>query len=150
MSKRVLFLLVAFSLALAVAAGANGNLVASLKGRSEVPSVDTTAQGQAIFKLRGSGLSYKLIVANIKDVVAAHIHCAPEGLNGPVGVTLHAGSPVSKSGILAKGPILAPNGGNACGWVDVNDIIDALLTGDTYVNVHTLANLSGEIRGQIK
>ena len=150
MSRKVLFLLVAMSFALTVAAGANGNVVASLKGRNEVPPVDSDAQGQAVVKIRGARLSYKLIVANIRDVVAAHIHCAPEDANGPVGVTLYLGAPVSTSGILAQGPILAPDGANGCGWVDVGDVIDAVLSGDTYVNVHTLGTLSGEIRGQIK
>ena len=151
MSRKVLFLLVAMSFALTVAASANGNVVANLKGRNEVPPFDSDAQGQAVFKIRGAKLSYKLIVANIENVVAAHIHCAPKGVNGPVGVTLFSGSPVSKSGILAQGPILAPaSPDNSCGWEDVEDVIEALLGGDTYVNVHTLASLSGEIRGQIK
>lgn len=34
---------------------------------------------QAIFKVCGSTLEYKLIVANLENVVAAHIHCAPGG-----------------------------------------------------------------------
>ncbi len=50
---------------------------------------------------------------------------------------------------LAQGPILAPDPNNGCGWRDVIDIIDALESGDTYVNVHTLQSLPGEIRGQV-
>lgn len=129
---------------------AQGNFVGHLSGDQEVPVVETKAQGQAIFKLRGGSLSHKLIVANIKDIVAAHLHCAPAGANGPVGVTLFAGSPVTTTGTLSEGPILAPDSGNACGWVDLDDVIDALITGDTYVNVHTLEHLPGEIRGQIR
>ena len=60
------------------------------------------------------------------------------------------GAPVSANGILAQGPIAAPDAANGCGWADLNDVIAALDSGDTYVNVHTLAILSGEIRGQIK
>ena len=135
----------------AASAGGNGNsFVASLKGRNEVSAVETNAQGTAHFKVRDGELSYKLIVANIDNVVAAHIHCAPADANGPVGVTLFLGAPVSTNGILAQGPILAPDALNGCGWVDLDDVLDALGDGDTYVNVHTLANLSGEIRGQIK
>jgi hypothetical protein len=54
------------------------------------------------------------------------------------------------SGTLAQGPILAPDTNNACGWLDLADVIDALDSGDTYVNVHTLQNLPGEIRGQVQ
>jgi len=126
------------------------NHVAPLSGQEEVPPVDTKAQGQAISKLRGGTLDYKLIVANIQDVVAAHIHCAPAGSNGSVGVTLFAGVPTTINGILTQGPILAPDSENGCGWANIGDVIDAIQSGDTYVNVHTLANLAGEIRGQIR
>ena len=126
------------------------NLTAHLDGAEEVPPFETLAQGQAVFKVRAGTLSYKLIVANIPNVAASHIHCAPSGANGPVGVTLFAGAPTTVNGILTQGPILAPDGGNACGWVDVDDIIDALESGGTYVNVHSLQNLAGEIRGQVQ
>lgn len=130
------------------------NFRAHLSGGEEVPSVDTTATGQAVFQFdeSGSSLRFKLIVANIENVVASHIHCGPAGLNGPVGVTLFSG-PTSGSrvnGILSQGTITAPNPGNACGWADLGDVASALASGDTYVNVHTLPGVpSGEIRGQI-
>ena len=129
---------------------AQGNHVTHCKGQNEVPPVETQGQCQAIFNVMSDGLSYKLIVANLENVVAAHIHCAPEGLNGSVGVTLFQGSPVSVAGILAQGPILAPNAGNGCGWIDLDDVLDAIATGDTYVNIHTLQSLPGEVRGQIR
>ena len=97
-----LTLAVSFSLGHAALAGGGGNFVAHLNGANEMPPFDTQAQGQFIAQHRGGDLSYKLIVANLQNVVAAHIHCAPEGVNGPVGVTLFAGSPVTISGILAS------------------------------------------------
>lgn len=127
------------------------NFRAHLSGDEEVPPVDTDAQGQAIFRLDRSGteLTYKLIVANIEDVVAAHIHCAPAGENGPVGVTLFSGGPTSDDGVLARGTIRAPDDGNGCGWGTLDEVIAAMRSGETYVNVHTLANPPGEIRGQV-
>ena len=98
----------------------------------------------------GTGLRLKVIDANIEDVVASHIHCAPVGQNGPVGVTLFSGGPATVNGILAQGTIMDPNAGNGCGWADLADAVSALQSGNTYVNVHTLPNLGGEIRGQIK
>lgn len=133
-----------------LAENGNGNLTASLKGRNEVPANDSKAAGEAIFKLRGDSLSYKLIVANIENVVASHIHCGAEGVNGPVGVTLFSGAATSKSGVLAQGAIAGPDVGNACGWETLGDVIAAMHSGDTYVNVHTNPGIpSGEIRGQI-
>ncbi len=151
----VLLMVVALAMVMLVpAASAGGNdnsFVASLKGRSEAPPVDTNGQGTAHIRVdRDGDVSYKLIVANLSNVVAAHIHCAPVGVNGPVGVTLFAGAPVTANGVLAQGEILVPDSGNGCGWVDLDDVIDALASGDTYVNVHTLSSLPGEIRGQLK
>ncbi|HEX6304700.1 MAG TPA: PQQ-dependent sugar dehydrogenase [Anaerolineales bacterium] len=128
------------------------NFGAHLSGDEEVPPVDTQAQGQATFKVSEdeSEMSFKLNVANIEDVVAAHIHCAPAGVNGPVGVTLFSGGPVSPDGTLAEGTITSPDPGNGCGWTSLEAVLSAISSGNAYVNVHTLANPAGEIRGQIQ
>jgi CHRD domain len=62
------------------------NFVAHLSGDEEVLPRDTLAQGQAIFHLSkdGTSLAYMLIVANIENVVQAHIHVGAPGVNGPV------------------------------------------------------------------
>ncbi|MEW6403930.1 MAG: CHRD domain-containing protein [Chloroflexota bacterium] len=99
----------------------------------------------------------------MENVVAAHIHCGAAGVNGPVGVTLFMGTPGSGpvNGLLARGAITAPDPGNACGWVTLADVLAAISTGNTYVNVHTNDGVDpantgpgdfpgGEIRGQIE
>ncbi len=136
---------------LAAGRGHGRNFRAHLSGDNEVPPVDTDAQGQATFQLNNSGdaLRFKLIVANIDDVVAAHIHCAAVGANGPVGVTLFSGGPTSENGILSAGTIVEPDDGNGCEWGTLADVVGAIRNGEAYVNVHTLANPPGEIRGQI-
>ena len=146
------------------AAGTNRNFVAHLSGDEEVPARDTQAQGQAIFHLSkdGTALSYKLIVANIENVVAAHIHCGAVGVNGPVGVTLFTAGPGGGrvDGVLAEGSVTASDPGNSCGWTDLDSVVAAMRSGDTYVNVHTNDGVpptntgpgdfpGGEIRGQI-
>lgn len=148
----VTLLVLALALAVPAAAGSERNFRAHLAGRNEVPPVDTLAQGQAIIQFSddASSLSYKLIVANIEDVVAAHIHCAPEGVNGPVGVTLHTGLVAGRfNGVLAEATVMEPDAGNACGWSDLGEVRAAIQGGNAYVNVHTLANPPGEIRGQV-
>jgi hypothetical protein len=142
-------------LAFAAPANANDKFRAHLSDGENVPAFDspTNAQGQVLVKIgRDGGLHYKLIVANLQNAFAAHIHCGPVGVAGPIGVTLFATLPsgaVSVNGILAQGPILAPDAENACGWTDIDDVLDALDSGDTYVNVHTLQSFPGEIRGQL-
>ncbi len=136
---------------------------AVLSGRDEVPARDTRARGVAILRLNAEGteLGFRLVVANIENVFAAHIHCGVAGVSGPIGVTLFMGAPGGgrTSGVLAAGTVTAPDPGNACGWTDLDDVLTALESGDTYVNVHTNDGVAppdtgpgdfpgGEIRGQ--
>jgi hypothetical protein len=139
-------------LRLASGRGAVGKFTAHLSGDGEVPPVETQAQGQANFSLDGDSgaLDFRLIVANIDDVVAAHIHCGAAGAIGPVGITLFAGGPTSANGILAGGTVATPDAGNDCGWTSLNDAAAAMRNGLAYANVHTLAHPAGEIRGEIR
>ncbi|HEX5881691.1 MAG TPA: CHRD domain-containing protein [Actinomycetota bacterium] len=151
-------------LAVAPAAVAGDNFVATLSGGQEVPARDTHAVGVATFKLSadGTALTFKLNVANLDNVVAAHIHCGGVGVNGPVGVTLFMGAPGGGrvDGTLAEGTITAPDAGNLCGWADLAAVLAAMGSGNTYVNVHTNDGVDppntgpgdfpgGEIRGQV-
>ncbi len=124
---------------------------APLSGAEEVPPVETLARGVATFKFDRdlTELSYKLIVANIEDVMVAHIHFGPAGENGPAGVFLFANGPVTVNGVLAEGTITADDliGGV---WADLAELESDMRAGLTYVNVHTLENPPGEIRGQIR
>jgi CHRD domain-containing protein len=144
---------------------ASQNFAVPLSGGNEVPARDTNARGVATFKLSedGTALSYKLNVANIENVFAAHIHCGALGVNGPVGVTLFMGAPGGgrTDGTLAEGTITVPDPGNGCGWTNLAAVLAAMNSGSTYVNVHTNdgappANTGpgdfpgGEIRGQVK
>jgi CHRD domain len=139
------------------------NFRTHLTGAQERPDPrETQAQGQAIFKVTEEGLEFRVNVANIDNVFAAHIHCGDATVAGPVGVTLFMGSPASgpTNGTLAEGTITAPDPGNACGWADLDAVLAAIESGNTYVNVHTNDNVAppntgpgdfpgGEIRGQI-
>jgi CHRD domain len=163
--RRTILLIAMLVLALAPAAVAGDNFVAPLSGDEEVPARDTQAVGVATFKLSddGAALEFKLNVANIENVVAAHIHCGAVGVNGPVGVTLFGAAPAggSVNGTLAAGTITAPDPGTACGWTDLAAVLAAIESGATYVNVHTNDGVAppntgpgdfpgGEIRGQIR
>ncbi|MCM4161824.1 CHRD domain-containing protein [Antarcticibacterium flavum] len=122
---------------------------AHLTGEQEVPNpVDTEATGQTIFKLSkdGSSLSYKLIVANIEMVAAAHIHIGARGTNGGVAVTLYNQPTEGRtSGVLAEGVITDDM---VTGYT-LAELVDIMLAEGAYVNVHTSQNPGGEIRGQI-
>ena len=145
--------LLVLSIAL-VGPAAAGNFVTHLSQEENVPPATfSLAEGQFILHESQSGdLSFRLILANIENVLAAHIHCAPVGAAEAVGVTLHpfTGAAIDVNGTLAQGPISEPDSGNGCGWADNFDLIDAILSGNAYVNVHTAQNPPGEIRGQLR
>lgn len=131
-------------------AGMNRNFVAPLSGGEEVPPVQTLSRGNAVFRLSkdGTELSFKLIVANIEDVFAAHIHDGGPGVNGPVIVGLYTGGQIEGrfSGILAQGVISEESLGEEA----FASLLEKIMTGNAYVNVHTIENPGGEIRGQIR
>jgi hypothetical protein len=160
----LLALVLAATLLPAGQALAQKNFQAHLTGEAERPVPrETQAQGQAIFQVNGDdSISFRLLVANIDNVFAAHIHCGGSEVAGPVGVTLFSGSPGSGrvSGTLSEGTITAPDPGNACGWADLGAVIAAMEAGTAYVNVHTNDGVAppntgpgdfpgGEIRGQL-
>lgn len=159
--SRILVLFLAFLLVLATAglaaASSQRNFRAHLSGDQEVPPVETLAQGQALFQLNqaGDAIHYKLIVANIEDVRMSHIHLAPAGSNGGVVAWLYPEGPPPvvipgrTDGVLAEGTITAADLVGALEGGSIADLVDEMMAGNTYVNVHTLAVASGEIRGQI-
>ena len=149
--RRILPMLFAILLvpAIAGAAPAGQTFSASLSGGEEVPANDSDAAGETIFHVSkdGTSVSYKLIVANLDNVIQSHIHCGEAGVNGPVRVFLFG--PVTpegtSNGILAQGSF--DPAGITC--PDGTPLLEAMRAGDTYVNVHTSQFPGGEIRGQI-
>lgn len=126
--------------------------VASCSGDEEVPPVETDARATAVFRLGrgGSALEYKLTVANIEDVVAAHIHYEVAGENGPVVVGLFSGSTSGRTqGVLASGTITEADLTGPFTDRSFDELLDAIRAGRTYVNVHTVAHPAGEVRGQV-
>ncbi|MCC6454605.1 MAG: CHRD domain-containing protein [Caldilineaceae bacterium] len=152
----VLFVL--FAVATTTAASSVKNFRTQLSGGEEVPAVVTNAHGKVQFKLTddGSALQFRLVVANIVDVTAAHIHLAPAGVNGGIVVWLYPLNgppgvliPGPSNGVLAEGTITAANLTGDLTGATLDDLIAAIVSGNTYVNVHTSANPGGEIRGQL-
>ncbi|GAA2043448.1 CHRD domain-containing protein [Agromyces tropicus] len=159
-------LAVAASLApVAAQAGEDTTFTAPLSASQEVPANASLARGQAVFRLSadGSELDYRLIVANLENPIASHIHLAPAGVNGPIVVFLYG--PVAPgagptSGVLATGTITADDLRGALAGEPLSALVDEIRAGNAYVNVHTFDGVdpitglpgdipSGEIRGQI-
>ncbi len=131
------------------------NYRAHLNAEGEVADVDSQAQGQAIYQFNEdfTALSFKLNIANIEDVIGAHIHLAPEGVNGPIVLPLF-GNPfvpdpgVTVNGTLVEGTLTAANLTGPLAGMTLWELAAAMEAGNTYTNVHTVSYRPGEIRGQ--
>jgi hypothetical protein len=46
--------------------------------------------------------------------------------------------------------ITAPDATTTCDFADLDDLVAAMRSGDTDVNLHTVASQTGDFRGQLK
>ncbi len=159
MKRKAGFVMIALAAMVAVTACEDDNgteeieFVTNLTGDNERPSpVDTDATGTArVVDDGGLSMSYRVTVANIENVTAAHIHVGSTAVAGPIVVNLNPNTNVT-TGVLAEGEfdagdIMPLAAGQSPITMDSLRVL--LRTGQTYVNVHTQANQAGEIRGQL-
>jgi hypothetical protein len=119
----------------------NGNFQVLLNEAEEVGASAVNALGAAAFQLNlypAALLQYAIHVADIENIIAAHIHKGVRGVNGPI---IHNFAPPEDFG-----PDQPISGFFA---FDQQHLVD-LLTGYYYVNVHTEDAPGGKIRGQIE
>lgn len=142
---------------------------AALAGANEVPPVSSTASGSAVFAVAlDTFMTWRLDVATIDSTTAAHIHVGATGVPGGILVTLFTGptsactatstSPrcrVGFTGALAQGQFVPsqlmaqlPAGFGTTARERFDSLLTLMRSGGAYVNVHTVANGGGEIRGQ--
>ena len=151
MRGRLLLGLFVLGLALVTAAvaGINRNWSVHATGAQEVPPHETQGQAQAIFHLSpdGNSLDYKLIAANIENVVQAHIHRNIPGMNGPIVVWLYPSTAPGPAlpggggrldGVIAQGTITGANiAPTAPENYSLGRLVVDLNNGNAYVNLHT-------------
>ena len=119
-------------------------------GAQEVPPVVTGMTGFVRATVTPDLFQFRLrVTGNTNTIMAAHVHCAAPGANGPVGISLFAGAFTNAKGTVAAKRIMAPNPGNGCGWADMTDVALAVLAGEAYVNVHTMDHPGGEVRADL-
>jgi len=127
-----------------------------LTGSQQVGPLSTEAFGMATVRLvdNGTAIDFRVIVCDIVNVTASHIHVGAAGTNGPViipfvhGVLFSSphGCKTVAEGTRTASDLNTQASPSITSW---NDFVKALLAGNTYINVHTTANPSGEIRGQL-
>lgn len=129
-----------------------------LSGSSEVPSVETDTTGSATLSINEAmdEAAFAVDVADGQAITAAHLHCAPAGENGPVFAFLFGNIPggFDVDGTLAAFTLtdanILPVGADCASSItDIASLKAAIEANEVYVNVHSVAHPSGEVRGQL-
>ncbi len=126
------------------------DFVATLSGANERPTPNaSTATGSATVSITDNSLTFNITVAGLTSITAAHIHVGKASVSGGILVNLSPAAPPTGtfSGILNSGTITAADLANAP--ITLSSLAALIRNGDTYINVHTVANAPGEIRGQL-
>lgn len=152
-------------LATPVFAQQGGPFRAALSGYNEVPSVNTAAEGSFEARANGPSVDYTLTYSGLQaPVTMSHIHfaqphvngsiivwiCGSEANPGPAGTPACPGTGGTVQGTFTSANVLAASTATQqfpAG--DLEALIDAMLAGAAYVNVHSTASPGGEIRGQV-
>jgi hypothetical protein len=120
---------------------------ADLSPANEVPPRASAASGASGITLDGNNVHYSIEVHGISNILFAHIHSAPAGVNGPIRVTLYPGPTTGPvDGVLAQGTFTAAD----VTGITFEQLLSELRAGTAYVNVHTTTYPGGEIRGQVR
>lgn len=155
--KRFLTLAAAATLAiLANSASASAQaitLTAVLSSGDETPALLSGAVGTAEVSVDTAAreLAVTLNIFNfVTGTTAGHIHVGPKGVAGPV--VFNFPIPAGRTGDLA----LSFRVGQAAfvarpeiGILTIDDAIQAVVGGNSYVNIHSTQSPAGEIRGQL-
>ena len=121
----------------------------NLTGSEEVPPVQTNATGMADispYTIAGDSITYSENATNIEGVTAGHIHYGKEGENGLIVFTMFKYDP-PRDEVLETGTITADKLEGPLQGKQVSDLAFAGANGSLYMNIHTLENPNGEIRG---
>lgn len=139
---------------------------ATLVGYNEVPSISTGASGDFRAKISPDGrfIDYELSYRGLEgDVTQSHIHLGQAHTNGGVSAFLcrttqpanaptcppSTGAGVTVAGTIRASEVVGP-AGQLLNAGELEELIAAIRAGAAYVNVHSTAVPTGEIRGQIR
>lgn len=128
--------------------------VAQLSGAQAIPAVSTSASGTLTLTAAADGQSvdYVFEVSSLTDLTIARLRAGAAGATGDEIFTIYPGPNLAGafSGVVAEGSftatqLLGPLQGKTI--ADLEALIEA---GSVYLNVGTVSNTGGEIRGQLE
>ena len=147
----------------------NTEFTATLSGKEVIPPVKTDGTGIANFEVGENSLYYQINVLNAGKITSVQINHGAVGTNGDAIVTLIESKDDDDVNLIGNIPTLtgvasttqSSSSFSASGNVNVADLtgpfkdktiadlVIAMQSGQTYVNVQTEDHPEGELRGQI-
>ncbi len=125
------------------------SLSATLSGGQEVPVVQTNASGSATVTINDAltAINFNLTYQGLVGITGAHIHIGAAGETGPNILNMAIGDFASPlAGTLTAADL---NPAPALGINTFEDAVNAILAGNTYIEIHSISDPSGELRGQL-
>lgn len=147
----------------------NTEFTATLSGKEVIPPVKTDGTGIANFEVGENSLYYQINVLNAGKITSVQINHGAVGTNGDAIVTLIESKDDDDVNLIGNIPTLTgvasttQSSSSFSGSGNVNvadltgpfkdktiaDLVIAMQSGETYVNVQTEDHPEGELRGQI-
>ena len=133
-----------------------GRFTANLTGADVRPPVDTETDGRFSIRFNEEDTEGRvyLRVDDGVGITEAHLHCHNSRLNDPIAVTLlgplSGGEDIDravKPFILNDEQIAAQN--SECAITNLRELREAIVKGEIYADVHSVAHPGGEIQGQV-
>jgi cell division septation protein DedD len=128
--------------------------VARLSGAETVPAVSTSATGTLTLTVAEDGLSvgYVFEVSSLTDLTIARLRSGVAGAVGDEIFTIYPGPTIAGafSGVVAEGSFTAAQLLGPLAGKTIADLEVLMEGGSVYLNVGTIANTGGEIRGQLE
>ncbi|HEX9318033.1 MAG TPA: CHRD domain-containing protein [Nitrososphaeraceae archaeon] len=124
--------------------------LATLSGEKEIPPNNSSARGWVWMEDLGGSIEYTINVTRLDKVMAAHLHTGEVGRNGDPIVTLfHTGPTGITNGTLARGNITSSKFQGPMSGKSIEDLLNKMTQGKTYINIHTGSFPDVELRDQI-
>ena len=126
---------------------------AFMTGDQQLPPSATLALGYVLFTPNAdmTKVHFRVLLGNMRNVTAAHLHLGRATEDGPPVVNLFTGPAKEGAfqGVLAEGDFTAGDLMGALQGKTLKDLWNLSKDRRLYANVHTDAHPEGEIRGQM-